>query len=124
MEIAEKYIHGKFLEWNVRFVSIVDHADTNAEGNKKAINGLINEWDLEDLSDNIRKTLRLKANTAARMLFTDISSNITIRNDNGMEWTILKDDNTKINLDISNGTPVEVICYTNGNGALQATVIN
>ncbi len=52
------------------------------------------------------------------------NSNITIRNDNGMEWTILKDDNTKINLDISNGTPVEVICYTNGNGALQATVIN
>ena len=62
MEIVEKYIHGKFLEWNVRFVSIVDHADTNVEGNKKArqINGLINEWYLEDLSDNIRKTLHHK----------------------------------------------------------------
>lgn len=59
MEIIEKYIHGKFLEWNVRFVSIVDHADTNVQGNKKArqINGLINEWYLEDLSDNIRRTL-------------------------------------------------------------------
>lgn len=59
MEIVEKYIHGKFLEWNVRFVSIVDHADTSVVGNKKArqINGLINEWYLEDLSDNIRKTL-------------------------------------------------------------------
>ncbi len=59
MEIVERYIHGKFLEWNVRFVSIVDHADTSVAGNKKArqINGLINEWYLEDLSDNIRKTL-------------------------------------------------------------------
>lgn len=62
MEIVEKYIHGKFLEWNVRFVSIVDHADTSVEGNKKArqINGLINEWYLEDLSDNIRRTLKHK----------------------------------------------------------------
>lgn len=59
MEIVEKYIHGKFLEWNIRFVSVVDHADTDVAGNKKArqINGLINEWYLEDLSDNIRKTL-------------------------------------------------------------------
>ncbi len=59
MEIIEKYIHGKFLEWNIRFVSVVDHADTSVAGNKKArqINGLINEWYLEDLSDNIRKTL-------------------------------------------------------------------
>lgn len=62
MEIVEKYIHGKFLEWNIRFVSVVDHADTNVAGNKKArqINGLINEWYLEDLSDNIRKTLHHK----------------------------------------------------------------
>ncbi len=62
MEIIEKYIHGKFLEWNIRFVSIVDHADTNVAGNKKArqINGLINEWYLEDLSDNIKKTLHHK----------------------------------------------------------------
>lgn len=59
MEIVEKYIHGKFLEWNIRFVSIVDHADTSVAGNKKArqINGLINEWYLEDLSENIKKTL-------------------------------------------------------------------
>ena len=62
MEIVEKYIHGKFIEWGVRFVSIVDHADTSVVGNKKArqINGLINEWYLEDLSDNIRRTLRHK----------------------------------------------------------------
>lgn len=62
MEIVERYIHGKFLEWNIRFVSVVDHADTSVAGNKKArqINGLINEWYLEDLSDNIKKTLHHK----------------------------------------------------------------
>lgn len=59
MEVIEKYLHNKFLEWRVRFVSLVDHVDTAQNGNKKSrqINGLINEWYLEDLSDNIRKTL-------------------------------------------------------------------
>ena len=62
MEMVEKYIHGKFLEWNIRFVSIVDHADTENKGNKKSrqINGLVNEWHLEDLSDNVRRTLNHK----------------------------------------------------------------
>jgi DNA invertase Pin-like site-specific DNA recombinase/uncharacterized LabA/DUF88 family protein len=59
MEVIEKYIHNKFLEWNVRFISIVDRADSHDIANKKArqINGLINEWYLEDTSENIRKTL-------------------------------------------------------------------
>ena len=62
LELVEKYIHDKFLEWNIRFVSIVDHADTEVKGNKKSrqINGLVNEWYLEDLSDNIRRTLNHK----------------------------------------------------------------
>ena len=62
MEVIEKYIHKKFLEWKVRFVSIVDNADTANKGNKKSrqINGLVNEWYLEDLSDNIRKSLQNK----------------------------------------------------------------
>lgn len=62
MEIIEKYLHNRFLEWGVRFISLVDHADTNDVGNKKArqINGLVNEWYLEELSDNIRKTLQNK----------------------------------------------------------------
>ena len=62
MEIIERYIHGKFFEWKIRFISIVDHADTDVQGNKKArqINGLINEWYLEDLSDNIKRTLNHK----------------------------------------------------------------
>lgn len=62
MEIIEKYLHNKFVEWGVRFVSIVDNADTDVEGNKKSrqINGLVNEWYLEDLSKNVRKSLQNK----------------------------------------------------------------
>jgi len=56
MELLERYIHGKFIEWGIRFVAMVDHVDTAVKGTKKArqINGLINEWFLEDLSENIR----------------------------------------------------------------------
>lgn len=62
MEIVEKYLHNKFVEWGVRFVSVVDNADTEIHSNKKSrqINGLINEWYLEDLSDNIRSSLQNK----------------------------------------------------------------
>ena len=62
MEVIEKYLHNKFPLWGVRFVSIVDNADTQVKGNKKArqINGLINEWYLEDLSENIKKSLSNK----------------------------------------------------------------
>ena len=62
MGVIEYYLHNKFIEWGVRFVSIVDNADTNIESNKKSrqINGLINEWYLDDLSKNIRKSLKNK----------------------------------------------------------------
>ena len=62
MEVVEKYIHGYFLEWGIRFIGVVDNVDTNVKGNKKArqINGLINEWYLEDLSDNIKSVFRKK----------------------------------------------------------------
>lgn len=62
MEMIEKYIHGKFPEWGIRFVGVVDNADTSIKGNKKArqINGLVNEWYLEDLSENIKSTLNIK----------------------------------------------------------------
>jgi len=62
MEVIERYLHNKFIEWGVRFVSIVDNADTEVKGNKKArqINGLINEWYLEDLSENVKKSLSNK----------------------------------------------------------------
>ena len=59
MELVEKYLHGKFMEWGVRFIAVVDHVDTNDTANKKSrqINGLINEWYLEDLSINVRSVL-------------------------------------------------------------------
>ncbi len=62
LELVETYIHGLFPLWNIRFVSIVDNADTANRGNKKSrqINGLINEWYLEDMSENIRSVLTNK----------------------------------------------------------------
>ena len=38
---------------------MVDGADTSVKGNKKArqINGLVNEWYLEDMSENIKSSL-------------------------------------------------------------------
>lgn len=62
MEIIEKYINNKFIEWNIRFISIADNADTDNYGNKKArqINGLVNEWYLEDISNNIRTAFNSK----------------------------------------------------------------
>ena len=62
MEVVEKYIHNKFIEWNIRFIGLADNADTNVEGNKKSrqINGLVNEWYLEDTSNNIRSAFQAK----------------------------------------------------------------
>ena len=62
MGVIEYYLHNKFIEWGVRFVSIIDNADTSNDSNKKSrqINGLINEWYLDDLSQNIRKSLKNK----------------------------------------------------------------
>lgn len=59
LELVEKYIHTQFPIWGIRFVSIVDNADTDIKGNKKSrqINGLINEWYLEDMSENIKSVL-------------------------------------------------------------------
>jgi len=62
MEVIEKYLHNKFIEWNVRFISFSDNADTANAGNKKSrqINGLVNEWYLEDASNNIRSAFHSK----------------------------------------------------------------
>ena len=62
LELVEKYIHDLFPIWGIRFISITDNADTAVKGNKKArqINGLINEWYLEDLSENIRSVFKAK----------------------------------------------------------------
>ena len=36
LELVEKYIHGLFPIWGIRFISIVDNADTDVAGNKKS----------------------------------------------------------------------------------------
>ena len=42
MELVEKYIHGLFPIWGIRFIAVADNADTEVKGNKKArqINGM------------------------------------------------------------------------------------
>jgi len=62
MEVVERIIHKDLKRWGIRFVGAVDGADTDRKENKKArqINGLINEWYLENLSENIRSTFKAK----------------------------------------------------------------
>ena len=62
MELVESYLHGRFAEWGVRFIAVLDHADTADAAGKKSrqINGLVNEWYLEDLSNNVRSVLTHK----------------------------------------------------------------
>jgi len=62
MEHMERYLHDLFPILNIRFIGVVDHADTSNKGNKKArqINGLVNEWYCEDLSESIRSVFKVK----------------------------------------------------------------
>ena len=62
MEHVEKYLHNEFVHLGIRFIGVIDNIDTQALGNKKLrqINGLINEWYCEDLSENIRAVFRQK----------------------------------------------------------------
>jgi len=62
MELVEKYIHGYFVQWGIRFISLTDHVDTAIKGGKKSrqINGLINEWYCEDLSENVKAVIKAK----------------------------------------------------------------
>lgn len=62
MEHMEKYLHHYFPLLGIRFISVLDGADTKVIANKKSrqINGLINEWYCEDLSNNIRAVFKQK----------------------------------------------------------------
>ena len=55
MELVEKYINGLFPIWGIRFIGIVDNADSENKANRKSrqISSLVDQWYLEDLSDNI-----------------------------------------------------------------------
>ena len=59
---VETYIHGKFIEWGIRFVSPTDYADSGVKGSRKniQINSLVNQWYLEDLSENIKSVMTHK----------------------------------------------------------------
>lgn len=62
MEHIEKYLHHELANLGIRFIGVADSVDTENEGNKKSrqINGLVNEWYCEDLSRNIRSSLKAK----------------------------------------------------------------
>ena len=62
MEYVEKYIKTLFPIWGIRFVGLVDNADSENKSNKKSrqINSMVDQWMLEDLSENIKATLSSK----------------------------------------------------------------
>jgi len=62
MEHMEKYLHHDFPLLGIRFIGVIDGVDTQNAANKKSrqINGLVNEWYCEDLSNNIRAVFRQK----------------------------------------------------------------
>lgn len=62
MEHIEKYLHKEFPVLGIRFIGVVDGTDTASNSGKKArqINGLVNEWYCEDLSENIRAVFQKK----------------------------------------------------------------
>ena len=35
MELVEKYLHGKFAEWGIRFIAVVDHVEPRTAPGKK-----------------------------------------------------------------------------------------
>ncbi len=62
IELIEKYINTLFPIWGIRFLSVVDNADSANKGNRKSrqINSMVDQWYLEDLSENVRATLATK----------------------------------------------------------------
>ena len=62
VSVVETYINGLFIEWGIRFISLSDYADSFQKGNRKniQINSLVNQWFLEDLSENIKSVMTHK----------------------------------------------------------------
>lgn len=58
----EYYLHEKFIEWGIRFISILDHADTSDIKNLKnrQMNGMTSEWFLLDTSEAVKATFANK----------------------------------------------------------------
>lgn len=62
MEVVESVLHGDFKKWGIRFIGAVDGTDTANKSGKKSrqIHGLVNEWFLESLSEDLRETFNTK----------------------------------------------------------------
>ena len=62
VEMIERYLHKRFIEWNIRFLSIVDHCDTSVKGNKllRQFTAIVDERKIEEQSINTKATLRGK----------------------------------------------------------------
>lgn len=62
VEMIERYLHKRFIEWNIRFLSIVDHSDTSQKGNKlqRQITAIVDENKIAEQSINTKATLRGK----------------------------------------------------------------
>lgn len=118
MELVEKYLHNKFLEWGIRFVTAVDGVDTLDKHNKKSrqINGLVNEWYCEDISESIKAVFRMKQKTGK---FIGSFSSYGYRKDTN--------DKNKLIIDEDAAEVVRLIfnLYIDGNGTQHiASVLN
>lgn len=62
VEMIERYLHKRFIEWNIRFLSIVDHSDTSQKGNKlqRQITAIVDENKIAEQSINTKAVLRGK----------------------------------------------------------------
>ena len=79
MEIVERYINNKFKEWNVRFISLSDNADTENPGNKSAFNSKMKQGEfispfapfgyLVDSSDNNKLVVDKVASLVVKDIF-------------------------------------------------------
>ena len=72
LEVVERYINRLFPQWGIRFLSLVDNADSANEDNLllRQINGIMDEHYLAELSKNIRSVLthRRKNGLSHRLL--------------------------------------------------------
>ena len=59
LEVVERYINNLFPQWGIRFLSLIDNADSANEDNLlvRQINGIMDERYLADMSKNIRSVL-------------------------------------------------------------------
>lgn len=121
VSVVEDYINNKFIEWGIRFISPADYADTGTKGSKKniQINSLVNQWYLEDLSENLRSVLKHKKQQG---LFLSALPPYGYKKDPDNKYKLIKDDNVSeiigkiFELAISEHTIMSIVKYLNDMG--------